>query len=205
MVTQAPKRTAVMAAVAFTLSCLGLMIFVWTQFGGTVPFAAGGLPDQRRVHGDRPARPERRRPDRGGQRRQGHERPGEGHQVVRHDGPPAPVRAGPGRDARILREKTLLGEAYIELSTGNGAGPKFPDGGTIPATQVDSTQQLDTVLGSFNKPTQQNLQALLNGTFTALAGRGQDLNDAIGNIDPAVNELSAVVGVLNQQQGNVSR
>ena len=46
MVTQAPKRAAVLAAVGFTLSCIGLMIFVWTQFGGTVPFAPQGY----RVH-----------------------------------------------------------------------------------------------------------------------------------------------------------
>lgn len=42
MVTQAPRRSAVLAALAFTLSCIGLMIFVWTQFGGTIPFAAQG-------------------------------------------------------------------------------------------------------------------------------------------------------------------
>jgi len=42
MVTQAPKRAAVLAALAFTLSCIGLMIFVWTQFGGTVLFAPQG-------------------------------------------------------------------------------------------------------------------------------------------------------------------
>jgi ABC-type transporter Mla subunit MlaD len=42
MVTQAPKRAAVLAAVGFALSCIGLMIFVWTQFGGTVPFAPQG-------------------------------------------------------------------------------------------------------------------------------------------------------------------
>src|SRR5205807_8082609 len=46
MVTQAPKRAAVLAAVGFTLSCIGLVIFVWTQFGGTVPFAPQGY----RVH-----------------------------------------------------------------------------------------------------------------------------------------------------------
>ena len=46
MVTQAPKRSAVIAALAFTLSCIGLITFVWTQFGGTVPFAAQGY----RVH-----------------------------------------------------------------------------------------------------------------------------------------------------------
>lgn len=42
MVSQAPRRSAVLAALAFTLSCIGLMIFVWTQFGGTIPFAAQG-------------------------------------------------------------------------------------------------------------------------------------------------------------------
>ena len=46
MVTQAPKRSAVLAAVAFALSCVGLIIFVWTQFGGTIPFAPQGY----RVH-----------------------------------------------------------------------------------------------------------------------------------------------------------
>ena len=59
------------------------------------------------------------------------------------------------------------------------------------------------MLGSFDKPTQHNLEALLNGTSSALAGRGQNLNDALGNLDPAVTELTAMVGVLNQQQGNV--
>ncbi len=46
MVTQAPKRSAVFAAVAFALSCIGLMIFVWTQFGGTIPFGPQGY----RIH-----------------------------------------------------------------------------------------------------------------------------------------------------------
>ena len=41
MVTQAPKRSAVFAALAFTLSCIGLMVFVWTQFGGTIPLRKG--------------------------------------------------------------------------------------------------------------------------------------------------------------------
>src|ERR1700737_2013711 len=47
MVTQAPKRSSVAAALAFVLSCIGLMVFVWTQFGGTIPFSAQGY----RLHG----------------------------------------------------------------------------------------------------------------------------------------------------------
>src|ERR1700728_4146022 len=42
MVTQAPKKTAVFAAIAFSLSCIGLIIFVWTQVGGSIPFAPQG-------------------------------------------------------------------------------------------------------------------------------------------------------------------
>jgi phospholipid/cholesterol/gamma-HCH transport system substrate-binding protein len=205
MVTQAPKRSAVFAAVAFTLSCLGLMIFVWTQFGGTIPFSPEGY----RIHALFKET---------------------GLLVPNADVRISGVNIGKVTDVQakgvdslvtidiqpqyapipvdtraILRQKTLLGEAYVELSTGTGSGKKFADGGTIPTTQVEDTQQLDQVLGSFNRPTQKNLQALLNGTYLSLAGRGQDLNDAIGNLDPAVTELSAVVGELNQQSGHVQR
>ncbi len=203
MVTQAPKRSAVLAALAFTLSCVGLIIFVWTQFGGTIPFAAQGyrinalfketgllVPNADvRISGvnvGKVANVQAR---------------GVNSFVtldIQHQFAPIPS------DTRaILRQKTLLGEAYIELSTGNASAPKLPDGGTIPTSQIGQTQALDQVLGSFDKPTQQNLQALLNGTGIALAGRGQALNDAIGNLDPAVTELAAVVGVLNDQQGNL--
>ncbi len=203
MVTQAPKRSAVFAALAFTLSCVGLIIFVWTQFGGTVPLAPQGyrinalfketgllVPNADvRISGvnvGKVANVQAR---------------GVYSYVtmdIQHQYAPIPV------DTRaILRQKTLLGEAYIALSTGNGAGPKFRDGETIPSTQIGDTQALDQVLGSFDKQTQQNLQALLSGTGLALAGRGQDLNNAFGNLGPAVTELGAVVGELNQQQGNL--
>ena len=46
MVTQAPARSRVLIAAAFVLSCLGLMIFTWTQFGGQIPFAPEGY----RIH-----------------------------------------------------------------------------------------------------------------------------------------------------------
>jgi virulence factor Mce-like protein len=193
----------VFAAVAFSLSCVGLIIFVWTQFGGTIPFAAQGY----RVHAlfqetgllvpnadvrisgvnvGKVATVQAR---------------GVNSLVTMNIRPQyAPI---PVDTSAILREKTLLGEAYVSLSPGNGAGRKFPDGGTIPTSHIQQAQQLDQVLGSFDAQTQRNLQTLLNGTGQALAGRGQDLNDTLGNLDPAVTELSAVVGVLNQQQGNL--
>ncbi len=205
MVTQAPKRSAVFAAVAFALSCVGLIIFVWTQFGGTIEFGPQGyrinalfketgllVPNADvRIAGvniGKVASVQAR---------------GVNSFVTMDVQPqyaPLPV------DTRaILRQKTLLGEAYVQLSSGTGSGPKFPDGGTIPSNHVQATQQLDQVLGSFDRPTQKDLQAVLNGTYTSLAGRGQDLNNAIGNLDPTFTTMAAVVGVLNQQQGDLRR
>ncbi len=203
MVTQAPKRTAVLAALAFILSCVGLTIFVWTQFAGTIPFAPAGYRIQAvfpetgqlvpgadvRISGVDVGRVANVRPQ------------GVNSLVTMNLYKQfAPV---PADTHAILRLKTLLGEAYIELSTGTGKGPKLPDGGTIPPQQVERTQDLDQVLNSFNPPTQRALQQFLNGTFLALSGRGQALNDAVGNLDPTFSELTALADELNQQQGNI--
>jgi virulence factor Mce-like protein len=182
-----------------------LTIFVWTQFAGTIPFAPQGY----RIHAEFPET---------GQLVSGADVRISGVNVgkVTNVEPKgvnslvtmdiqrqfAPI---PADTRAIVRLKTLLGEAYVGLSTGNGAGPKLPDGGTIPPSQIQRTQSLDQVLNSFDPATQRALQQFLNGTSTALSGRGQDLNNAIGNLNPAVTELTAVVGVLNQQQANIQR
>ena len=203
MVTQAPKRSSVAIALAFTLSCVGLMVFVWTQFGGVIPFAAQGY----RVHamfretGLLVPNADVRISGVNVGKVISVEAKGVNSFVtmdIKKQYAPIPV------DTRaILRQKTLLGEAYLELSTGQRNGPQFPDGGTIPSAQVDPTQALDQVLGSFDASTQAALQNLLTGFSASLAGRGEDLSDAIGNLDPATNELTALVNVLNDQSGNV--
>jgi virulence factor Mce-like protein len=205
MVTQAPKRSAILIATAFVLSCIGLMIFVWTQFSGTIPFAPEGY----QIHAIFPET---------GQLVPGADVRISGVNVgkvtkVQPEGVNSLVTLDihnqyapvPADTHAVLRLKTLLGEGYIQLSTGTAARQKLPDGGTIPRDHVQPTVSLDQALDSFDPSTQRALQQFLNGTFTSLAGRGQDLNFAIGNLDPTVTELSAVVGILNQQQGNVQR
>jgi phospholipid/cholesterol/gamma-HCH transport system substrate-binding protein len=203
MVTQAPKRSAIAIAVAFSLSCIGLIIFVWTQFGGSIPFAAGG-------YSVKALFPETGLLVSGADVRISGVTVGRVTNVqargvsslvsmeIDHQYAPIPT------DTRaILREKTLLGEAFVMLSWGNRAGPKLRDGATIPRGQVQPNYQLDQVLDAFNTQTQHNLQRVLIGTGSALSGRGEDLNDAIGNLGPAAGELSAIVGVLNDQSQNL--
>jgi virulence factor Mce-like protein len=193
----------VFVAIAFTLSCIGLMIFTWTEFGGSVPFSPQGY----QVHALFsetgllvPNADVRISGVNVGKVTAVQARGVNSYVTLDIDHQYAPI---PTDTQAILRQKTLLGEAYIELSTGNRRGRTLPDGGTIPASQVQHTEQLDQVLQSFNTQTQHDLQAVLNGTFESLNGRGEDLNDAVGNLDPTLTELSALVGVLNQQQGNV--
>jgi virulence factor Mce-like protein len=193
----------VFAALAFTLSCIGLIVFVWTQFGGTIPFAAQGYEVSAQF------------------RESGQLVPGADVRIsgvnigkvasianrglnsivtmdIQPEYAPLPV------DTRaILRQKTLLGEGYVELSAGRRSGPRFRDGARIPTWHVQATQSLDQVLGSFDKPTQHNFEALLNGTARSLQGQGQNLSNAFGNLDPTVTELTAMLGVLNQQRSNI--
>ena len=205
MTTQAPRRGAVMLAIAFTLSCIGLITFVWTQFYGTIPLAPQGYEVQAlfqesgllvpgadvRISGVNVGRVE------------SVSNRGRYSRVTMDINPPyVPI---PADTRAILRQKTLLGEAYIELSTGDRATRKLRDGGTLPRSQVEPTQQLDQVLSAFGKPAQRNLQEFLAGGAASLAGRAGELSQAVANLDPAVSDLETISESLDQQRGDLGR
>jgi phospholipid/cholesterol/gamma-HCH transport system substrate-binding protein len=204
MVTQAPHRGAVMVAIAFTLSCIGLIVFVWTQFGGTIPLAPQGYQVRGlfqetgllvpgadvRISGVNVGRVT-------GVSRRGTESLVTMDIGQRYSPIPADTRA-------ILRQKTLLGEAYVALSPGSGQGPKLRDGGMLPQSQVAHTTQLDQVLGAFGQPTQRDLTLFLTGSAASLAGQAENLSSALGNLDPAVTELRQVMAALDGDRGNLA-
>jgi virulence factor Mce-like protein len=204
VVTQAPRRSALLAALAFTLSCIGLMIFVWTQFGGTVPFAPQGYRLQVRFTNA------------------ANLVPGDDVRISGIDvGKVATVKnsgettlatldierqyAPVSSDAHaILRLKTLLGEVFVALSPGSRSAPKLPDGGTLPSTQVEPTQPLDKVLDTLTPRTQRNLDRLLSGISTGLAGEGASLNASLGDAASTSSELDQLATLLDSERGTVS-
>ena len=204
MVTQAPRRSALLIAIAFALSCVGLMIFVWTQFGGTIPFAPQGY-QVRALFGETgllvPGADVRISGVNVG-RVTAVSRRGSGSLVTidveqRYAPVPADTRA-------ILRQKTLLGEAYVELSPGSSTRAKLRDGAMLPRSQVAQTTQLDQVLGTFGQPTQRNLSEFLSGSASSLAGRTEALSSTLGNLDPAVTELQEVFSALDGQRADLA-
>jgi virulence factor Mce-like protein len=110
-------------------------------------------------------------------------------------------------DARaILRQKTLLGETYIELGTGTADAQWLKEGATLPEGQVKQAVEFDELLRIFDKPTRQAFrgwQASLAAAAAAAAtaGRGRDLGDALGNLPRFTENARSVVDVLDRRRG----
>ena len=183
---QRPSNLAIFTMFAFTASCVGLLIFLWLSFGGTLPLAPQGyrvsvefdqgveLASQAQVQIS--GVPVGRVVSVGLDHRTGLSRA-----VMEIDKQYAPR---PVDTHAILRAKTLLGETYVELSPGTPAAPKIPDGGTIPQAQVSPTVQLDQIFSTFDPATRQAFQTWMQQAGIALTNRGEDFNAAFADLYP---------------------
>jgi phospholipid/cholesterol/gamma-HCH transport system substrate-binding protein len=200
-----PKMSSVLAAVGFSLSCVGLIIYIWFSFHGPAPLAPQGY----RFNANFPAAPQLTlnnsvrisgitvgrviKVKQSGLRTQA-------VMEIEHQYAPIP------KDTRaILRSKTLLGETFVELSTGTRNGPKLPDHGTLSNRQIGTTQNVDEVLGAFDEPTRQAFKRFLLDFSAALKGRSADINDAIGHAGPATEDLTGVLELLDRQRPDLQR
>lgn len=198
-----PGRLAVM--VAFALSCFGLLLFLWHSFGGPVPLQPKGyrvnIPFQQagqlvpqadvRISGVPVGKVVSLRPGRDDTKA-----------VVeikeRYAPLPSDVRA-------VLRQKTLLGETFIELTPGTPTARKVPEGGELATGQVQAQVELDEVLQAFTPDTRRDLRSVLRGLGSVVDGRERDLSDATGQLAPFAERATGVLGVLDQQQQAVRR
>src|SRR3954465_9335093 len=135
MQKQAPTAGRLMVMAGFALSCFALLLYLWTAFGGSIPLAPKGyrfttsfaeatqLADEAagRISGVPVGRVKsiETRDD------------GRAHATIELDERYAPIP----RDAHaILRQKSLLGETYVELTPGDRSSGMLHDGATLPAS-----------------------------------------------------------------------
>jgi phospholipid/cholesterol/gamma-HCH transport system substrate-binding protein len=198
------------AMVLFALSCFGLLLFLWLSFGGPVPLKPKGyqfriaFPEAPtlaqeadvRVAGI-PVGKVRKK-----------ERSPDGNTTIatiEMERRFAPVAT----DARaILRQKSLLGETYVELTTGDRSGPRIPEGGLLDARNVDGTVEVDDldrpvdeILNSLDPFTRQAFRTWQQSLAEGIRGRGQDLNDAFGSLPGFVEAGGDLTEVLDAQRG----
>ena len=120
------------------------------------PAQAGGLPVRGRLPRGRDAADGGRRAHGRRERRQGQdEGAGQGRRAHgRRDGDREAYAPIPKDSRAILRQKTLLGETYVELTPGHrsGAGCSTTAGGCR-TPQVEPTVELDEIFTAFDDPT----------------------------------------------------
>src|SRR3989440_5681232 len=225
MQKRAPSLPQIAVMVVFALSCFLILIYIWKSFGGPSPLAPEGyrltanfqeatqLADSAdvRISGVTVGRVVKTV-----------ETSGRTRVTMQIERRYAPIP----RDSRaILRQKTLLGETYVELAPGSRGSGLVPDNGTLANSRIASTTELDEITRALDARTRRDLRRFLGALADGLAARGQDINDALGNL-PAfgdnstqllrtldlehravhklVRDTGVVFGALGQRQGQLS-
>ena len=204
---QGPSIGRIGAMAIFTLGCFGLLLFLWLAFGGTIPLQAkqyqvkvsvpeaATLAEQSdvRIAGVNIGKVSKKELDKGGNATKA---------TLSIEPKYAPI---PEDTKAILRQKTLLGETYVELTPGLPTGPKLKDGGTISRSQVEPTVELDEILTIFDRPTKKAFRAWIKDqALITRNGADEDLNNALGNLSSFATDGADVFGVLDQQREALS-
>jgi ABC-type transporter Mla subunit MlaD len=101
------------------------------------------------------------------------------------------VKPLPVNSRFTVRLKGAIGLKYLQITPGNS--PRgFPNGATVPMSQSGTTVDFDQVLSMFTPATRVGVAASTIGFGQALAGRGPDINSAIGAFVPLLTDLAPV-------------
>ncbi len=236
MQKSAPSIGKILTAAGFALSCFGLILFLWVAFGGPVPLKSKSyritayFPEAVQLAVEADVRiggvsvgkvkslelaPVEDRID--------------GQDLTEAEIEIDPEFAPISTDARaILRQKTLLGETYVELTSGSkatnlddgdqAAAPvslgaaannsdaetvgveSIPEDGSLGISQTENQTQIDEIFNALDEQTRASFQRWQQNAAVAIQDRGQDLNDSFGNLGPFLDDASDVLALLRRQK-----
>ena len=207
MPKETPSAGRLAAMAVFSLTCFGLLLFLWLSFGGPIPLKpkpyelkipfpeATTLAEQAdvRIAGVNVGKVQKKELDKGGSRTL---------VTLNIEEKYAPI---PNDTRAILRQKTLLGETYVELTPGRRGAPELADGGELKIGQVEPTVELDEILRIFSPETRDSFRDWVRESAQAIDGRGQDLNFALANLADFAEDGAGVLKVADDQRTAVSR
>jgi phospholipid/cholesterol/gamma-HCH transport system substrate-binding protein len=204
MQKRAPTLGNLLVIVLFVLSCFGLLMFLWESFGGPLPLKPKGyrfsvafprsfaLAEQSdvRISGV----------EVGHVVSLGLGGDGRTHATIEVAGRYAPIRANMHA---ILRQKTLLGETYVQLIPEGQRGPFLRDGGQLSNSQVEPSVTLDDILSAFDAKTRRDFQIWQEAVAEGINGRGEQINASFAQLEPFVESANKLVTLLDAQEGAV--
>src|SRR3954471_7769543 len=205
MQKQAPTIGRVLVMAGFALSCFGLLLFLWLAFGGAIPLSPKGYRFQTsfgeatqlakeadvRISGVSVGKVKTIDTQSNGRSKA----------TIELEEKYAPL---PKDSKAILRQKSLLGETYVELTPGNKAAGVIPENGTLPASHVSPTVELDEIFRAFDAKTRESFRVWLQSQSLSITRRGLDINEAIGNLSPFAVDTTKLLEILNDQQDDVT-
>lgn len=202
---QTPTIGRLLVMVLFALSCFGLLLFLWVSFGGPTPLAAKDYRVSVRI-------PEATQLAQQADVRVSGVSIGKVVSLKR-DGDRTRAELAikpqfaplPASTRVIQRQKTLLGETYLELTVGPRRGPSIADGQRIPDRNVAQTVELDEVLRAVNARSRRDLQRWVQGWSQAVDGRALDINDSVGTLATLVDDGGEDLAVLARNRRAVQR
>jgi phospholipid/cholesterol/gamma-HCH transport system substrate-binding protein len=204
MQKRAPTLGNILVIILFVLSCFGLLMFLWESFGGPLPLKPKGY--RFTVAFPRTLALAEQSDVRISGVNIGHVislklgKDGRTHATVEVAGRYAPIRANMHA---ILRQKTLLGETYVQLIPEGGGGRALADGGQLADSQVERSVTLDDILSAFDPKTRSAFRVWFQATAEGINGRGEQINASFASLDPFVEHANRLVTVLNSQEGAV--
>ncbi|HEY5317655.1 MAG TPA: MlaD family protein [Solirubrobacteraceae bacterium] len=203
----APSFAKIATMVLFALSCFGLLLFLWLSFGGGIPFAPQGY----RIEASFPYAQELAAQadvriagvsvgkvisvglDPQGNRTVA---------TIQLDNQYAPLHA----DATaLLREKTVIGETYVQINPGPASARPIKDGGMLPRASVVPAVQLDQIFDAFDPTTRRAFQVWQQSLAQALSGNGENLNSVLGNLPTFAADGADLLQTLDIEHDAVRR
>jgi phospholipid/cholesterol/gamma-HCH transport system substrate-binding protein len=112
-----------------------------------------------------------------------------------------------------IRAQGLIGEKFLECEPGSTDAPalrRIEEGDgegerLLPVENTSSPVDLDLINNVMRLPYRERLSLLLDELGTALAGRGEELNEVIHRANPALRETDEVLAILAAQNRELAR
>jgi len=205
MQKRAPTLGNILVIVLFALSCFGLLLYLWESFGGSLPLKPKGY--RMTVAFPRTLALAEQSDVRISGVDVGHVitlklgKDGRTHATLEIASQYAPVRSDMHA---IARQKTLLGETYVQLIPESRTAPFLPDGGQLADSQVEPSVTLDGLLSALDAKTRRAFQVWQQSVAEGINGRGEEINADFATLDPFVEHANRLVGILASQEGAVT-
>jgi phospholipid/cholesterol/gamma-HCH transport system substrate-binding protein len=118
--------------------------------------------------------------------------------------PYAPLREGTRATIR-LTSLSGIANRYVALAPGPGDAPELPPGSTLPLTDTTTAVDLDQIFNMLDADARADLQDLIKGSRTQLAGKGEEAAEATKYFNPLLSSARRFAGALAEDERALTR